>query len=108
MTLIATEKERKHVKRRTLFQQRRDASCHKVYIFLQGKALKEFHAIPKETLGEHAPSYATLKNWVTQIQELILENRRISSKSIAEQLRISRERVGFIIHEDLDMRKLSA
>ena len=33
---------------------------------------------------------------------------RISAKSIAEQLGISHERVGSIIHEDLDMRKLSA
>jgi hypothetical protein len=32
-----------------------------------------------------------------------LEDRRISSKSLAEQLGISRERVGSIIHEDLDM-----
>jgi len=77
-------------------------------------------------LGEHAPSYATVKNWVAQfkhgdfytcyapspgrpktvttpeiidqIHELILEARRISAKSIAEQLNISRERVGSIIH----------
>jgi len=45
---------------------------------------------------------------IDQIHELILENRWISAKSIAEQLSISRERVGSIIHEDLDMRKLSA
>jgi len=45
---------------------------------------------------------------IDQIHELILEDRRISAKSIVEQLDISRERVGFIIHEDLDMRKLSA
>jgi len=31
---------------------------------LQGKAPKEIHAILTETLGEHAPSYATVKNWV--------------------------------------------
>jgi len=37
-----------------------------------------------------------------------LEDRRISTKSIAEQLGISHERVGSIIHEDLDMDKLSA
>jgi len=37
-----------------------------------------------------------------------LEDRRILAKSIAEQLGISRERVGSIVHEDLDMRKLSA
>jgi len=104
--------------------------------FLQGKAPKEIHAILGETLGEHAPSYATVKNWVTQFRsgdfstcdaprpgrpktvttpeiieqtrELIFEHRRISAKSIAEQLGISRERVGSIVHEDLDMGKLSA
>jgi len=43
-----------------------------------------------------------------QIHELILEDRRNSSKSIAEQLGISGEWVGSIIHEHLDMRKLSA
>jgi len=45
---------------------------------------------------------------IHQIQELILEDGRISSKSITEQLGISRERVGPIIHEEMDMRKLSA
>jgi len=44
---------------------------------------------------------------IDQIQELILEDCRISAKSIAEQLGTSREWVGSIIHEDLDMRKLS-
>jgi len=75
-----------------------------------------------EILGEHAPSYATVNNWVArfkrgdfstcdaprlgrhktvttpeiidQIHELILEDRRISAKSISEQLGISSERVG--------------
>jgi len=88
-----------------------------------------------ETLGEHAPSYATIKNRVAQfkcgdfstsdaphpgrpktvttpeiidqIHELILADYWISAKSIAEQLGISHEQVGSIIHEDLDMRKLS-
>ena len=43
-----------------------------------------------------------------QIHELLLEYRWISAKSVAEQLGFSHERVGSIIHEDLDMRKLSA
>ena len=75
---------------------------------LQGKTPKEIHAILKETLGEHARSNATVKHWVTHfkrgyfstcyarragrtkkvttpeiinpIHELILEDRRISSK----------------------------
>jgi len=36
--------------------------------FLQGKALKEIHAILSETLGEHAPSYATIKNWMARFK----------------------------------------
>ena len=36
------------------------------YFFLQGKAPKKFHAILTETLGEHATSYATVKNWVAE------------------------------------------
>ena len=43
-----------------------------------------------------------------QIHKLILEGHRISTKSMAEQLGISRERVESIIHEDLDMRNLYA
>jgi len=106
------------------------------FLFLQGKAPKEIHTILTETLGEHAQSYATVKNWVAQfkrgdfstcdaprpgrpktvttseiidqIHELMLEDRRISSKSIAEQLGISRESFGSISHKDIDMQKLSA
>ena len=82
------------------------------FLFLQGKMSKEIHAILKETLGEYAPSYATVKNWVAQFKrgdfftcdaprlgrpkrvtipeiivqfhELVLEDRRISAKPIAE------------------------
>jgi len=103
---------------------------------LQGNAPKEIHAILTETLGEHTPSYVTVKSWVAlfkrgdfttcdaprpgrpktvttpeiidKIHRLILEDRRISAKSIAEQLGISRERVRSIILEHLDTRKLSA
>jgi len=81
------------------------------FFFLQDKASKEIHAILTETLGEHAQSYSTVKNWVAQfkpgdfstcdaprpgrpktvtipeiidqIHDLILEDRRISTKSIA-------------------------
>ena len=38
------------------------------FFFLQGKATKEIDAILKETLGEHRPSYATVKNWVAQLK----------------------------------------
>jgi len=127
-----------HVMRPARFQQHGNAICHQVclFFFLQGKAPKEIHAILKETLEEHAPSYAINKNgvaqfkrgdfsicdaphpgrpktvttpeFIDQIHELILEDRPILAKSIDKQLGISRERVGSIIHEELDMWKLSA
>ena len=135
-SFLVTEAERKHVRRRSRFQQHGYASSHQVFFLLQGKAPKEIHPILTEILGERAPSYATVKNWVAkfkhgdfstcdasrpgrpktvttqeiidQIYQLILEDRQISAKLIAEQLGISREQVGPIIHEDLDMRKHSA
>jgi len=54
--------------RRARFQQHRDASSHQGFFSLQGKAPKEIHAILIESLGEHTPSYATVKNWVTQFK----------------------------------------
>jgi hypothetical protein len=48
----------------------------------------------------------TIPEVVAEIHELNLEDHRISSKSIAEHMGISRERVGSIVHDDVDMRKL--
>jgi hypothetical protein len=45
---------------------------------------------------------------VDAVHSMILDDRRISAKEIAETLAISRERVGYISQEILDMRKLSA
>jgi len=45
---------------------------------------------------------------IDQIHEQIFEDRRISAKSIGEQLGISRERVWSIIHDDFNLRKISA
>jgi len=64
-----------------------------------------FPPVIRLVLGD--PKTVTTPEITDQIQELIFEDRRISAKSIAEQLGISRERVGSIIHEDLDVRKLS-
>ena len=57
-----------HVRRHARYQKHQDASCHQVFFPPQGKALKEIHAILIETFGEHAPSYATVKNWVAQFK----------------------------------------
>ena len=54
------------------------------------------------------PKTVTTPEIINKIHELILKDSRISAKSIVEQLGISRERVWSIIHEDFNMRKLSA
>jgi len=67
-SFLVTDAERKHVRRCARFQQHRAASCHQDFFFLRGKAPNEIHAILTETLREHAPSYATVKNWVAQFK----------------------------------------
>jgi len=53
-------------------------------------------------------SKVTTPGIIDQIHGIILEDRRISATSIADKLGITSERVGSIIHEDLDMWKLCA
>ena len=105
------------------------------FFFLQGKAPKEIHAFLTNIRGtctivchrqnwlaqcKHRdfstcdaprpgrPKTVTTPEFIDQIHELILEDRRISVTLIAEQLDISRERDGSILHEYLDMRKFFA
>ena len=66
----------------------------------------DFYTCDAPRPGRHIT--VTTPEFIDQFHELILDDRRISAESIAEQLGISRERFGSIIHEDLDMRKLSA
>jgi histone-lysine N-methyltransferase SETMAR len=39
---------------------------------------------------------------------MVLDDRRIKVHEIAETIGISKERVGYILHEELDMKKLCA
>ena len=106
------------------------------FVFLQDKGAAEIHGEMKNVLKDDCPSYSTVKMWVSRfrtghfevtdeprsgrpssatteekadaVHVMILEDRRISANVIAETLGISRERVGHIIHNILDMRKLSA
>ena len=67
-SFLVTEAKRKHVRRRARFQQHRDASCHQLFFFPARQGAEVNHAIVTETLGEHAPSYATVKKWVAQFK----------------------------------------
>ena len=54
------------------------------------------------------PKTVTTPEIIDWIHELILEDSRITAKSIAEQLGILHEPAGSIIHEGLDKRNVSA
>ena len=134
-SFLVTEAERKHVRRRARFQQHRDTSCHQFFFpARQGAEGNSRHSDrnikgtctiichPQNWVGQFKhgdfftcdascpgrPKTVTTPENIDQIHELIFQDRRISAKSIAEKLGISRERVGSTILEDLDMRKSSA
>ena len=103
--------------------------------FLKGKTAKEIYDDMSLTLGEKSPCHSTVKNWVARfktghfrtedgdragrplavtvpenvntVHSMIVADRRISATKIAETLEISLEHVGFIVHDMLDMIKLS-
>ena len=60
-SFLGTVDERKHVRRRGDFNNMESRAVIDNF-FLQGKAKKEIRANMTETLGEHASSYATVKN----------------------------------------------
>ena len=122
------ETGRKHVRRRARFQQHEEARVITFSFARQGAEGNSRHSdrnirgtctivCHSQKIGYRSlsmvifpgrPKRVTTPEIIDHIHELILEDRRILAKSIAEQLGTSRERVGSIIHEDLDIRKLSA
>ena len=129
-SFLVTEAERKLVRRCAQFQQHGDASCHQVFFPTRQNTEGNSHHSDRNiretcTIVCHCqnrvvqfqrgdaphpgqPNTVTTPEIIDQIHELILEDRRISAKSIAEQLGISHDQVGSIIHEGSDMQKLSA
>ena len=106
------------------------------YLGLKGLTPKKVHEDMVATLGEDAPSYSTVKKWaaefkrgrdsleddprpgrlvtvttqetIDKIHDMILEDRRRTQRYIATQLGISQEHVHAVIHNELQMTKVSA
>jgi histone-lysine N-methyltransferase SETMAR len=57
---------------------------------------------------EGRPKSATTPAIIKQVHDMIMDDGRIKLREIAETIGISKERVGFILHEELDMKKLCA
>lgn len=106
------------------------------YLHLKGMTPSEIHEDMVRTLTDNAPSYATVKRWVNEFKRgresveddprpgrpptattkdnldlalgMIMEDRRISCRQIAERLGISIERADNIVTKELGFSKVSA
>ena len=106
------------------------------FLFLERKLRSEIKEHLDAVYGDSSPSMATAKNWfnefqhgrmsafdephpgapkmatmednVMKIHDLVLADRQLKEREIAETVGISKDRMGHILHEILDMRKLSA
>ena len=61
----------------------------------------------RESVTDEERSSRTEEN-IAKIRQIVRENRRLTVRSIAEQVNINRETVRKILTEDLDMRKVCA
>jgi len=57
---------------------------------------------------EGRPKSATIPEIIEQVHDKVLHNRRMKVREIAETICILKVRVGYILHEELDMKKLCA
>jgi transposase len=57
---------------------------------------------------EGHPKSATTSEIIEHVHDMVLDDRRMKVREIAETVGISKERVGYILHEELDMKKLYA
>jgi len=102
----------------------------------EGLTPNEIHSTFIKVYGDSSPSFSTVKKWaaefkrgrtsleddpregrpksattpeiIEQVHDMVLDDRRMKVREIAETIGISKERVGYILHEELDMKKLCA
>lgn len=106
------------------------------FLVKKGNTPKDIFKEMSSVLQDSAPSYTMVKKWarlfqqgresfgddprpgrpvtvlteenVRKVEKIVLADRRIKLWQIAEELQISKERVGEVLHEHLNMRKISA
>jgi hypothetical protein len=104
---------------------------------IEGLTPNEIHSKFIKVYGDSSPSFSTIKWAITkfksgrtsleddpregrpestppppeiteQVHDMVLDDRRMKVREIAETMDISKERVGYILHEELDTKKLYA
>jgi len=99
----------------------------------EGLTPNEIHLKFINVYGDSSPSFPTIKKWaaefkrgrtgleddprkgrpksattpeiIEQVHDTVLDDRQMKVREIAETIGISKEHVGYILHEELDMKK---
>jgi transposase len=102
----------------------------------EGLTPHEIHSKFIKVYGDSSPSFSTIKKWAAefrrgchsleydpregrtksattpeiteQVHDMVLDDRQMKVHEIAETIGISKEHVGYILHEELDMKNLCA
>jgi transposase len=102
----------------------------------EGLMPKETHSKFIKVYGDSSPSFSTIKKWaaefkcgrisleddprdgrpksvttpeiIEQVHDMVLDDWRMKVRENAETIGISKEGVGYILHEEFDMKKLCA
>jgi histone-lysine N-methyltransferase SETMAR len=102
----------------------------------EGLTPNEIHSKFIKVYGDSSPSFSTIKKWaaefkcgrtsleddpregrpksattpeiIEQVHDMLLDDQRMKVCEIAETIGISKERVGYILYEELDMKRLCA
>jgi len=111
--------------------------CAVIKFFIkEGLMPNEIHSKFIKVYGDSSPSFSTIKKWAAefkhgrtsleddphegrpksattpeimeQVHDMVLDDWWMKVREIAETIAISKERVGYILHEELDMKKLCA
>jgi len=80
-----------------------DSAMKKTAVY---KWVKRFSVTDEERSGR--PATSRNEENIAKVRQIVGENRRLTVRSIAEQVNIDRETVRRILTEDLDIRKVCA
>jgi histone-lysine N-methyltransferase SETMAR len=108
----------------------------KCFVHIKGVTSNEIYSRFIKVYGDSSPSFSTIKKWaaqfkrgrtsleddpregrpkstttpeiIEQVHDMVLDDRRMKVREIAETIDISKERVEYILHKELDMKRLCA
>jgi len=106
----------------------------KKFFVKEGLTPNEIHSMFIKVYGDSSPLFSTIKKWaavfkhgrtsleddpceghpknattpeiIEQVQDMVLDDQRMKVREITETISISKERVGYILHEELDTKNV--